>query len=131
MPYLRLYSPEMTREQKRETARLLTDAFQKALHLPLQARSEIIVHFMPYHPDNMAMGGALLSDTPDKIVCRLLIVGLLTPEKRKALNRELTPLLACLLNIPQEQARQVQILFHSIEPNDLSIGGRFYEDIHP
>ena len=129
MPYLRLYSPEMTREQKRDAARKLTDTFQKALHLPTQARSEIIVHFMPYQLDNMAEGGILLSDAPGSIICRLLVVGFLTREKRKALNRELTPLLACLLNIAPDQMAQIQILFHSIEPHDLSFGGKFYDDL--
>lgn len=130
MPYLRLHSPEMTREKKRDVARALTDAVQKALHLPPQLRHETLVHFMPYDPENIAVGGDLIADKPEESVCRLLVVGILTAERRIALNRELTPLLACLFGILPEQARRIQIHFHRVEPHDYSVGGRFYEDIH-
>lgn len=130
MPYLRLVSPEMTTEKKRETARALTDAVERALRLPPQRRRETLIHFSTYPLENMAVGGELVVDKPEESVFYLVVAGILTSERRVALNRELSRLLACLFCIPEEQSHRIQIHFYRVEPQDYSIGGRFFDDIH-
>lgn len=129
MPYLRLYSPELSVEQKRSIARELTDGVLRALHLPEQARSWTTVHFMPFQPEDMAIGGELVLDTGQPDYHLEIVDRALSRDKKSALNRDLTPLLARLLGVPDDQRNRIHLIFRSYEPHDMAIGGRFFDEM--
>jgi phenylpyruvate tautomerase PptA (4-oxalocrotonate tautomerase family) len=129
MTYLRLFSPELSAQQKRIMARGLTDGVIRALHLPDQARAGITIHFMPYRLDEIAVAGELLSDAAQADHFVEISDRGLTEEKRAALNRELTPLLARLLGLELAQLCKVHLVFRNYEPHDVAVGGRFFDGI--
>jgi phenylpyruvate tautomerase PptA (4-oxalocrotonate tautomerase family) len=128
MTHLRLYSPELTLPQKRTIARGLTEGVLRALHLPEQSRSSITLHFTPYYLDDIAIGGEMLSDLAEADHVVEISARGLTREKRAALNRELTPLLARLLGLELAQIGQISLVFRNYEPHDMAVGGRFFDD---
>jgi phenylpyruvate tautomerase PptA (4-oxalocrotonate tautomerase family) len=129
MSFLRLYSPELSTEQKRLIARGLTDGVIRSLHLPVQARTAITIHFLPFRLEDVAVGGELLSDAgPANYLLEISDRGL-TREKKDALNRDLTPLLARLLDLEMDQWGKVFLVFRNVEPHDIAVGGRFFDEI--
>jgi len=129
MSFLRLYSPELTPEQKCLIARGLTDGIIRALHLPVQARAAITIHFLPFRLEDVAVGGEMLSDSgPANYLLEISDRGL-TREKKDALNRELTPLLARLLDLEMDQLGKIYLVFRNFEPHDMAVGGRFFDEI--
>jgi phenylpyruvate tautomerase PptA (4-oxalocrotonate tautomerase family) len=129
MSFLRLYSPELSTEQKRLIARSLTDGIIRSLHLPVQAQAEITIQFLPFRLEDVAVGGELLSDSgPANYLLEIADRGL-TREKKDALNRDLTPLLGRLLDLEMDQWGKVYLVFRNYEPHDIAVGGRFFDEI--
>jgi phenylpyruvate tautomerase PptA (4-oxalocrotonate tautomerase family) len=129
MMCLRLYSPELSQQQRRIVARDLTNGVIRALHLPEQARAGITIHFMPYRLDDIAVGGEILSDLAEADHIVEISDRGLTWEKKDALNREMTPLLARLLGLELAQTSKINLIFRNYEPHDVAVGGRFFDDI--
>jgi phenylpyruvate tautomerase PptA (4-oxalocrotonate tautomerase family) len=129
MPYLRFFCPELPVETRRALARELTAGVVRALHLPPDAREETTVYFLPFHPEDVAVGGVLVADGADPTYHLEVIDRTISPDRRVALNRELTPLLAHLLGLGAEELDRINLIFHSYDAHDLSVGGRFHDEM--
>lgn len=125
MPYLKLYAPEFSFEQKKIMAAELTDCIVTALALPQTARDQVTIQFMPYRLENMAIGGRLLSETEAPDYHLEFYDTALTPHKKEALARQLIPLVMEQLGLHPTEADRLSILFRSCHPGDLAMGGHF------
>ena len=75
MPYLKLTTPETTTEQRERIARELTDLVVQVM-IPRngrgpsadELRERCTVHFTPYEPTTMAIGGVLMRDRKEQDV---------------------------------------------------------------
>ena len=129
MAYLRLISPELPLEQKRNIAHELTRHALEALGLTADAREEISVIFEPYPLANYARGGQLLADgdLPDY---RLEIVAPgLTREDKERLVMDLTEHLRHLLYLDENQLYRISILFVDLERSNIARGGHFLDQL--
>ena len=61
MPNLFYYGPKMTKEQKAEMAKRLTETCAEITKIPAQA---FIVTITETEPENVSVGGVLLADRP-------------------------------------------------------------------
>ena len=129
MPYIRLYSPELRLEVKRELARTLTDSAMQALQLPEEARHWTTIQFVPYSLEDMAFGGSLLVDTLDPEYQLEVHERNLTPEKKEALVAGLTAAFASAMQLEAEQAFKIHILIQEYQSCDFAIGGQFLSEL--
>jgi phenylpyruvate tautomerase PptA (4-oxalocrotonate tautomerase family) len=120
-PYLRIYAPEFSLEQRKIMASELTDAIAAALHLNENRRNGVQVHFCSCRSDSLAIGGRLLSETEESYYL-LEFHDFALNQERKALGRHLMPLLLELLSIPPAEQCRVSLIFHEVPPGDLIIG---------
>ena len=126
MPGLRFYSPELPVELKRIMAKELTDAVVRSLNLLEEGRNWTIVQFMPFKLENCAIGGSLMNvDAENPFYYLEILDSGLTREKKETLVRELTPLMANLLNLAPHQLYKLSILFQEYKPEDMARAGRF------
>ena len=129
MPYIRIYSPELRLEVKRELARTLTDSAMQALQLPDEARHFTTIQFVPYSLEDMAIGGSLLVDTLDPEYQLEVHERNLTPEKKEALVTGLTKAFSEVMQLEEEQAFKIHILIQEYNSGDFAIGGRFLTEL--
>lgn len=129
MPYMRLHSLDLDVAKKREIARELTDAVIRALQLPEMARDWTTVQFVPFRPEDFSLAGQLAVDAHNADYHLDYHDRRLNYEKKAALVRELTPLLARLLDVPPDRLDMINIMFHEYQPDDMAIGGRFISDM--
>ena len=131
MPYLRLYSPSLSIELKRKLAFQLTEALLNALGLDDTYRHRTMIHFAPFHPDDIAVGGELISDggAPDYLL-EITERSLSGAQKSAAVNA-LVPVLMKNFGLRKEQSWKVNIRFESYEPSDFAVGGNFLDDVEP
>jgi phenylpyruvate tautomerase PptA (4-oxalocrotonate tautomerase family) len=129
MPYLRFFSPDLPVETKRLLARELTEGVVRALHLPADAVGQTTVYFMPFRAEDIANGGLLISDGGQADYHLEVIDRSITREKKAALNRELTPRLAHALQIGPDELCRINLIFRNCEPTDMSVGGRFFDEM--
>lgn len=125
MPYLKIYAPDFSFEQKKIMAAELTDCIALALDLPEAERDRITIHFLPYRLENMAIGGRLLSETEEPDYHLEFYDAALTQPKKEKLLRYLMPLMLEQLGLPPSGAGRLNILFRACQPDDLAIGGKF------
>ena len=129
MPYIRLYSPELRLEVKRELARSLTECVMQALQLPAEAQHWVTIQFVPYSLEDMAIGGSLLVDTLDPEYQMEVHERNLTPAKKEALVTGLTAAFAEVMELQSEQAFKIHILLQEYSSGDFAIGGRFLSEL--
>lgn len=121
-PYLRIYAPECSLEQRKIMAAELTDAIATTLQLNEAHRQSIQIHFSSCHLDSVAVGGRLLSETQEPYY-HLEFCDLGLSQSRKAeLGRALMPLMLELLNLPPAEQHRVSLVFHEIPAGDRMIG---------
>lgn len=121
-PYLRIYAPEFSLEQRKIMAAELTDAIAVALNLDMSRRSTIRIHFCLCRLDSLAIGGRLLSETEECYYHLEFYDQALSQERKAALGRYLMPLMLELLCIPVTEACRVSLIFNEIPAGDLIIG---------
>jgi phenylpyruvate tautomerase PptA (4-oxalocrotonate tautomerase family) len=123
MPYLRLYSPELSLDQKRRIARELTEAMMKILHQKEDERYWCTLQFVPYRLEDFAVGGRLAYDSMQADYYLEYGDHHLTQERREKIAQGLTPLLAELLDLKPTETHRIQIQFKPFDTRDLTIGG--------
>jgi phenylpyruvate tautomerase PptA (4-oxalocrotonate tautomerase family) len=129
MPYLRLTSPPVDAEHRRRLAVELTDLVVRLLTPPpgrgrptaedMPARTT--VHFTPYDPDGLAIGGTMMADSGGRDVTVEFSDWGLSLRRQKVIARELTDVLARLLDVEDTDA--VNVRFHRYRPRDFAVGG--------
>ncbi|HEY9746503.1 MAG TPA: hypothetical protein V6C99_09840 [Oculatellaceae cyanobacterium] len=125
MPYLLVVGPEFSTEQRKIMAQELTDGLMNALQLPEACRNWVTVQFFSYHPDQIAVGGRLLSEIEERNYYCLFQDIHLSDEKKEKIVTHIFPLLLELLGLDASQAEQVKMLFNNCAPDDVVIGGCF------
>lgn len=123
-PYLRIFAPEFSLEQRKIMAAELTEAIAQALQLEQEQREEIRIHFCLCHWDNIAVGGRLLSETEEHYYHLEFCGRALNQERKSALGRLLLPLMQELLNVPAAEGERISLIFNDVPPEDLVMGGR-------
>lgn len=129
MPYLRFFSSELPIETRRMLARELTAGVARALHLPPGSDGDTFVYFVPFHPEDISVGGILVADGAPAFYHLEIIDRTISLDRRVALSRELTPLLARLLGLEPAEWNRIHLIFRSHDAHGVSIGGRFYDEI--
>lgn len=128
-PYLRIYAPDCSLEQRKIMAAELTEAIADVLQLTGHRQEAIQVHFCPYHLDAVSVGGRLLSETEEPHYHLEFFGCALCQEKKAALGRRLMPLLQELLNIPYAEVSRISLIFHEVPPGDLLMGSRTLAEV--
>jgi phenylpyruvate tautomerase PptA (4-oxalocrotonate tautomerase family) len=126
MPYLRLYSPDLSITEKRTIAQTLTDAV--ATTLSHVERDWVAIHFLPFRPADLAIGGQLIEDGRAPQVHLEVSAPNLTPKDKYNLVHTLMPLLMRHLHIDHESRHRVSIEFADYAETDFAIGGRFLNE---
>jgi hypothetical protein len=130
MPYLRLYSSEMTIQQKRLLAQRLTDITLRTLQLRSDQKNLITIQFVPF-PEAAAADKELAAIVPSGADIAVEVVGHnLTVNKRKAFTDEVSAVLTGLvpakrvgwigrlLRREANAARQIALQFNELVPED-------------
>lgn len=91
MPYLKLYSSDMTIQQKRTIAQRLTEITLRTLQLRAEQRRLITIQFLPI-PEAAAQEGLTQINGRSEVALEVLGHNL-TATKRKAFTREVTEVL--------------------------------------
>ncbi len=134
MPYLKLTCPAIDTLQRENIARMLTDEVVRLNinpHVPVdQLREHCTVHFTPYEPDGMAIGGVLMKDRPIADVTVEYSDWSLSTRKKRQITRSLTKILAQLFQM-EHQLDGVNIRFHPYPPTNFAVGGRLLSERIP
>jgi phenylpyruvate tautomerase PptA (4-oxalocrotonate tautomerase family) len=137
MPYMKLTSPELSVEHREVVARELTETIVRLMTpkngrglSPDELRERCTVHFTPYEPTTMAIGGRLMRDRGEQDVTMEFSDWGMTPRMQRRLAGELTPVLARLFGMEQ-QLDHVNIRFHPFPPTDFAVGGKLLADLIP
>ena len=123
MPYLLILGPEFPFEQRKIMAVELTDAIMEALAYPEFCRDWITVHFVAYQPDQVSVGGRLLSEREERNYYCQYFDGELSTAKKQKMTDAIFPLLMEQLGLDGSQARQIKFLFQNYPYEDIVIGG--------
>jgi phenylpyruvate tautomerase PptA (4-oxalocrotonate tautomerase family) len=129
MPYLRLYSNEMTIQEKRRLAQRLTDITLRTLQLRSDQKSLITIQFVPF--PEAAANKELASVIPSSADVAVEVVGHnLTANKRRAFSEEVSAVLTGLvparragwigrlLRREANAAKQIALQFNELVPED-------------
>jgi hypothetical protein len=142
MPYLRVYCPDVPLAQKRLIAQKLIEITLRTFHLRAEDRRRITIQFVPL-PQLYAVPGLQAPISPGVDSTLEVNDHNLTEEKKKAFAEEARPMLASslpakpgsliarLLGIKPDIARQVALQFNDLTPDDLTSGeGNFRDREH-
>jgi phenylpyruvate tautomerase PptA (4-oxalocrotonate tautomerase family) len=129
MPFLRLYSPSLSLELKRKLALQLTEATLRGFGYSDEARQRTTIRFIACEPEDMAVGGELVSDAggPDYTV-EVTEHGI-TDVQRHLVVKELMAVLMQSFGLRKEQWWKINIKFDSFSPSDLAVGGTFLDEL--
>lgn len=134
MPYMKVTCAEIDTAARARIAQGLTDAvvlLNASAHIePDDLREHCTVHFTPYQPDGLAIGGRLIGDRTEADVTMEYSDWALSRRRQRRLARELTPVLAALFHM-EKQLDHVNIRFHPYPASDFAVGGRLLADIVP
>jgi len=125
MSYLRIYTPELPVDLKRQIAKEVTDALVRSLELPEDYRLHTTIHFIPFRPEDMAVGGELAVDNDELHYQVEVYDRYLMPPKKRVMAAELTAVLGRLLGLGSEKLGNIYVRFCEYALDDLSIGGIF------
>jgi len=114
MPYIRLYSPDVPLEQKREIARKLIDITLHSFRLPLDERDRITIQFLPQRPLGPHLPGSRRCELRNDLTLEISDHDL-TEEKRKRFVEAAAPMLTNSLP-RQPQGRIARLLGREPDP---------------
>jgi hypothetical protein len=127
VPYLRLYSPDITLDQKRVAAQKLIEITLRTFHLRPAERNRITIQFISQPPARGVHG--LYPAIPRRADFTLEVIGHdLTEEKKSAFAEEASAMLAHLgsgkprsriarlLGIKADRTRQIALQFNELSP---------------
>lgn len=95
-----------------------------------ELRERCTVHFTPYTPTSMAIGGKLMRERAESDVTMEFSDWGMSPRLQRRLARELTPVLAQLFAM-ETRVDHVNIRFHPYPPSDFAVGGRLLSELIP
>lgn len=137
MPYLRITCSELSAERRAAVAQRLTATINDLFYRPQSGvtredlRERTTVHFMPYGPDELFIGGR----TPEERSAVDLTVELsdwnMPARQQRKVAATLTPVLAELFEVPASGIDGINIRFHSYPPTDFAVGGQLLADVVP
>ena len=128
-PYLRIYAPEFSLEQRKIMAVELTDAIAQVLRLDGPKAEAIRIQFCPCGMDSVAVGGRLLSELEEHYYHLEFCGCALNQECKGALGRRLMPLMQELLNVPPVEGYRISLIFHEVPQGDLLMGRRHFSEV--
>jgi phenylpyruvate tautomerase PptA (4-oxalocrotonate tautomerase family) len=138
MPYLRLTCPELDAEHRQTLATRLTDAINDLLFDPRgrltrdELRERTTVHFTPYAPGELFIGGRTPEARGAADVTLELSDWGMSARQRRRLAATLTPVLAELFGVPPEEGwGNLNIRLHVYRPSEFAVGGRLLSDLVP
>ncbi|GAC1645909.1 MAG: hypothetical protein NVS9B15_03670 [Acidobacteriaceae bacterium] len=129
MPYLRLCSPALSIELKRKLAFQLTEAVLECFGLDEEVRHRTTIHFDSFEPQDMAVGGELVSDGSAPDYTLEITERELTEKQKRAALKSLLPVLMKNFGLRKEQSWKVNIRFNSYRPSDFAVGGTFLDEV--
>lgn len=130
MPYLRIYSPELAVDAKREIVKDLTEVVTHSLELPQKAANWCTIHFIHYRLEDLAIGGQLVIDNQHiSYRIELFYHDIKTNNKEKIVNN-LTEAFGRHLNLGQEKLYTINVIIKEYNPKNYAIGGKFITDYH-
>ncbi len=137
MPYLRVTAPQLDAERRQAIATRLTEAVNDLLFdargrlTREELRERTTVHFAPYAPDELFIGGR----TPETRCTMDITLELsdwgMSARQRRRLARGLTPVLAEVFGVPQAGWDGINIRFHPYHASEFAVGGRLLSDLVP
>jgi len=137
MPYLRITCPELTPEQRTTAATRLTDLINDLFYNPRapttrdELRERTTVHFVPYAPSDLFIGGRTpIERGAVDLTVELSDWGMSVRQQRKV-ARVLTPNLAEIFAVPPQAVDGINIRFYSYSPTDFAVGGQLLADLVP
>ncbi len=126
MPYLKVTCPRIDAQKREEIAREITAEVVRLnpsrFVPPEQMRERCTVHFTPYEPDRMAIGGVLMRDRHHADVTVEYSDWSLSRRKQKRIAKRLTSVVAEIFKM-HDQLDSINIRFHPYPPSDFSVGG--------
>ena len=99
MPYLRLHCPALPLKEKKLIAKELTNATMRHFRLTKSYANRCTMQFVPFELEDIAIDGKLLSAGGEPDYHLEVSYRNLSEEQKKTYAREVTPLLARLLNV--------------------------------
>jgi phenylpyruvate tautomerase PptA (4-oxalocrotonate tautomerase family) len=123
MPYVRIFTPDLSLDDKRSLAQELTEIIFTVI--PDQPRTWTTIHFFPLSLENVAVGGRMVSDTNEPEYHLEFGAPALGRSKKERLVQEITPVMMRRLGLTREQAYRINITFYDYGPHDVAVGGRF------
>ena len=119
MPYLTIAAPAFSFEQKKIMADELTGTLSRILELADDQQERLLIQFLTYHPDSLAVGGRLISETETPLYRLTLHGHRLTSERRQRIADEIMPLAAQLLGLSPLRGDRLHMVFRQDEPDDV------------
>jgi len=137
VPYLRITCPELESGRRQTVATRLTETIDTLLYdprgriTPQELRERTTVHFTPYAPEELFIGG----QTPEARNATDITIELsdwgLSARQRRRLARGLTPVVADVFRVPRAGWDGINIRFHSYRPSEFAVGGRLLSELVP
>jgi phenylpyruvate tautomerase PptA (4-oxalocrotonate tautomerase family) len=137
VPYLRITCAELDAKRRQIIALRLTQTVNDLLFnqpgrlTREELRERTTVHFAPYRPDELFIGGQTPEARASMDVTLELSDWGMSGRQRRRLARGLTPVLAELFAIPREAWAGINIRFHSYNPSEFAVGGRLLSELVP
>jgi|HubBroStandDraft_6_1064221.scaffolds.fasta_scaffold409143_2 phenylpyruvate tautomerase PptA (4-oxalocrotonate tautomerase family) len=125
MPYLRIYTPELSVDLKRRIASELTEHIVSSLDLPEEYSHHTTIHFISFKPEDMAVAGKLVADGEQPHYQVEIYDRYLMPAKKETMAREVTALMGRLLELSKDQLPNIYVAFREYAGTELAIGGIF------
>src|SRR5437588_1645754 len=141
MPYLRLHCPALPVKDKKIIAKELTNATMRYFRLTKSYANRCTVQFVPFELEDIAIDGKLLSAGGEPDYHLEVSYRKLSEEQKQTYAREVTPLLARLLNVKTRSWLErllrvtdpplfrVSIQFHAYGDDDYALGGRLLSEV--
>ncbi|HXE71752.1 MAG TPA: hypothetical protein VNO81_03745 [Candidatus Nitrosotenuis sp.] len=131
MPYIQIFTPEITLAQKAHLVRQLHEATVEALALPEPVRQGVTLHFTPYNPEEMAAGGQLLAESHHRMYHLAVHGPVFTVEQRRELARRLTEVVARELALGEDGKSHIGVSFQEYDGLHMACGGRLMDEMAP
>jgi phenylpyruvate tautomerase PptA (4-oxalocrotonate tautomerase family) len=137
MPYMRITCAELTSAQRTAAAVQLTNVINELFYHSRasltrdELRERTTVHFIPYAPDTLFIGGRTPMERGVVDLTVELSDWAMSVRQQRKIAHTLTPVLAEIFNVPTHAVDGITIRFHSYPPTDFAVGGRLLSDRVP
>lgn len=123
MPFIRVFVPQPTIEQKRAIAQKITDTVLDVLKMPDTSKDWTTIHFVGYEPEDLAVGGKLTADgaAPEYLIEYTDIA----PSQgiKDQLAHRLTHSLGEALELGPNERLKINVTFLPTSADNVAVGG--------